>query len=403
MRLFKVLFLLFAGMACAGKVVTYTATSNVSQEDANNSAIAGVAKQISSNVQANQTLNKEEVSAGKRSTYKETYRSTSQVTSNIDIKGISVSTVKTDKGFKATATLDLDEYTADLQFKMNEIRQKVAELEKAIKASIEKRQYALGITSLEEAKTKISEYGGLVNRLATIYPVNESHQLKHSISDLETQLYARLAQIRIEGPTEQFTLSKSEMPPWNVTVYDDAGPVANFPLIAKQTFQVLLERRTQADGSATFNLRNVNFEKGPYVIVVEPGFSEEILKATGLRQKFTLSYQVSDSKCPVRIECKELANVCNALEKALFQKTILVEESPDAPLLQLKVSSTEGKAIMINDNMTRYSYNVDLSLKGKKISFVTSAKENGKNASDATVKAIAKMDFAKLKQQLSCK
>ena len=394
--------MLLAELAFAGKVVTYTATSTVSQEDANNTAIAGVAKQISSNVKANQTLSKEEVTAGKNSSYKESYRSSSQVTSNIDIKGISVTPVKTDKGFKATASLDLDEYTADLQLSMKTTRQKVEELQNTIKASINERQYARGITALDEAKKKIDEYQILLKKLAFIYPVNESFQLKHRLPELESLMQEKLSQIRIEGPTEQFNLTNSEMPPWKVTVYDAVGPVANFPLIAKQSFKPLLERRTQNNGTATFNLRNVNYEKGPYVIVVEPNFSDEILNATGLRQQFILSYQVNESRCPVRIECKELANVCNALEKALAPKAIHVEENSTAPLLKLSITSTEGKALKINDNMTRYSYNVDLSLKGNGISFITSAKENGKNATDATIKAIAKMDYDKLKKQLKC-
>ena len=104
--------------AMAGKIVTYTATSKISQEEANNTAIAGVAKQISSQVNAKQTLTKEESTAGNKATLKENYRSTSQVSSSVKIKGITVTPVKVAKGFKATATLDLDEYTADIQFQI---------------------------------------------------------------------------------------------------------------------------------------------------------------------------------------------------------------------------------------------------------------------------------------------
>ena len=403
MRFSFLLILLIAGTSLAGKVVTYTASSNVSQEEANNTAIAGVAKQISSQVKANQTLNKEEVTVGKKSSYTENYRSSSQVISNIEIKGIKVSPVKTDKGFKATATLDLDEYTADIQFQIKGLREKIEDLQKTIQVSITERQYARAISALSEAKVHVSDYKKIVVQFAAIYPVDDSFQLKHSLPELETQIFKQLSQIRIEGPTEELTISKSEMPPWSVSVYDNAGPLMNFPLVAKQGSHVLLERRTQTDGQATFNLRNVNYEKGPYIIIVEPGFSDEILSATGLQEKFTLSYQVNESKCPVRIQCDEIANVCNALEKILLQKSIIVENSTDAPLLQLKIQSTEEKALKISDSMTRYSYNVDLSLKGKNVSFITSAKENGKNSSEAISKAFGKMDFTKLKQQLKCK
>ena len=55
--------------AFAGKVITYTASSAVSQEEANNTAIAGVAKQVSSTVKADDKLYTEDVSAcGKEKT-----------------------------------------------------------------------------------------------------------------------------------------------------------------------------------------------------------------------------------------------------------------------------------------------------------------------------------------------
>lgn len=394
------LILSLAVLSFAGKVVSYTATSNISQEEANNTAMAGVAKQISSQVKANQILTKEETSSGGKFQTSEKYRATSQVSSNVLIKGIMVTPVKTGTGFKAIATLDLDEYTADIQFKMAEIRENIAVLERSIDKAIGERQYARALVSIDEAKALSGEYEKLVDRLASVYPVNETHLLKHRLPKLESTMIDKLSQIRIEGPTETITISNSEMPPWSVRVYDSKGPVANFPLVARQGFFSLLERRTQADGSATFNLRKVNYEKGPYTIIIEPGFPDEILAVTGLRQKFELTYQVNRAKYPVRLKCDELANICNALEKALAQKSIFVEDNPSAPLLEFKVATSEHKAIRINDSTIRYSYNVDLSLKNSEISFLAQTKEPGKNATDATVKAIGKADFSSLQKKL---
>lgn len=400
MNLFKFSFLIFAGIAFAGKVVTYTATSDVSQEEANNTAMAGIAKQISSRVQAKQTIEKKETTDAGKSALSENYRSQSNIESNVKIKGAIVTPVKVSKGYKATATLDLDEYTADIQFQMKSIKQELAELETTIHKGLGKRQYAIAVNALDQAKRKIKTYEQLVEQLSAVYPVNDTHQLKHNIPSLESELQERLSKIRIEGPTEKFTIGMPEMPAWKVTVYDAIGPVENFPVRAKQGFQTLLERRTQANGSATFNLRNVNFDKGPYTIVVEPDFSDELLSSTGLGKAFELSYQVNQARCSIRIVCNELANICSALEKKLSQKAIFLDADSKGPLLDLKISSTEEKSLKINDSMTRYSYNVDLTLKGKGIQFITSAKEAGKNATDATIKAIGKMDFAPLQKQL---
>ena len=65
--------------AMAGKIVTYTATSKVSQEEANNAAIAGVAKQVKSQVSATQTQTKYEDITNGKSVLGETYRAKNNV------------------------------------------------------------------------------------------------------------------------------------------------------------------------------------------------------------------------------------------------------------------------------------------------------------------------------------
>jgi hypothetical protein len=400
MKRFVFLFFLFAGIAFAGKVVTYTAVSDVSQEDANNMAMAGVAKQISSRVQAKQTLEKKESTTAGKSSFSENFRLQSNIESNVKIKGVSITPVKVNKGFKATATLDMDEFTADIQFQMKAIKQELVKLDSNIRNGIQKRQYATAVNAIDQAKAKIKIYEYLTEKLSAIYPINDSHLLQHDIPSLETKLQEQLSQIRIEGPSENFTIGKPEMPAWSITVYDAVGPVENFPVRAKQGFQTLLERRAQSNGSATFNLRNVNFEKGPYTIVVEPNFSDELLSATSLEKKFELSYQVNQTRCSIRIKCNELANICSALEKKLSDKSIFVDETSKGPMLDLKIVSTEEKALKVSENITRFSYKVDLSLKNKDIQFITSAKEAGKNATDGSIKAIGKMDFSPLQRQL---
>ena len=144
--------------ALAGKIVTYTATSTVSQEEANNSAMAGVAKQIKSQVSATQTLTKyEDINDGK-SILGETYRAKSNVKSNVVLKGVKVVPIKVDKGFKATATLDMDEFTASLQFRLKTLQQDIAKLEKSARKAIDTRTYANAASDLEIAEDKVNEY-----------------------------------------------------------------------------------------------------------------------------------------------------------------------------------------------------------------------------------------------------
>jgi hypothetical protein len=384
--------------ALAGKIVTYTATSTVSQEEANNSAMAGVAKQIKSQVSATQTLTKyEDINDGK-SVLGETYRAKSNVKSNVVLKGVKVVPIKVDKGFKATATLDMDEFTASLQFRLKTLQQDIAKLEKSARKAIDNRTYANAASDLETAEDKVNEYNFYLQQLADVYPLNDSHRLQHALPEIEKLLVERLSSITITTTTEpNFELAKAEMPSWNVIVKDSIGPVPNFPLIARQS-KTLAERRTQKNGIATFKLRNVNFEKGPYVITVEPNLSLELLKKTGLRNALEVPYNVKVSRCEIKLECGDLAsNVCRALENALSKKSIFAidDEESTVPELSVEIENTfRGRLGFIS------SFDFTIAIKGEGVNFFTTGKGVGKTEAAATISAIKKTDFAPLQKQL---
>ncbi|MBQ7081650.1 MAG: hypothetical protein IJM92_18725 [Fibrobacter sp.] len=385
--------------ALAGKIVTYTATSTVSQEEANNSAMAGVAKQIKSQVSATQTLTKyEDINDGK-SILGETYRAKSNVKSNVVLKGVKVVPIKVDKGFKATATLDMDEFTASLQFRLKTLQQDIAKLEKSARKAIDTRTYANAASDLEIAEDKVNEYNFYLQQLADVYPLNDSHRLQHALPEIEKYLVERLSNLTITTTTEpNFELTKAEMPSWNVIVKDSIGPVPNFPLIARQS-KTLSERRTQKNGIATFKLRNVNFEKGPYVVTVEPNLSLELLKKTGLRNALEVPYNVKVSRCEIKLNCGDLvANVCSALENALSKKSIFAidDEDSTAPELSVEIENTfRGRLGFIS------SFDFTIAIKGEGVNFFTTGKGVGKTEAAATISAIKKTDFAPLQKQLT--
>ena len=383
--------------AMAGKIVTYTATSTVSQEEANNSAMAGVAKQIKSQVSATQTLTKyEDINEGK-SVLGETYRAKSNVKSNVVLKGVKVVPIKVDKGFKATATLDMDEFTASLQFRLKTLQQDIAKLEKSAHKALDNRTYANAASDLEIAEDKVNEYNFYLQQLADVYPLNDSHRLQHALPEIEKLLVERLSSITITTTAEpNFELTKAEMPSWNVIVKDSIGPVPNFPLIARQS-KTLSERRTQKNGIATFKLRNVNFEKGPYEIIVEPNLSLELLKKTGLRNALEVPYRVKISRCAIKLYCEMEANVCSALENALSKKSIFVTEDEEStvPELNVEIENTfRGRLGFIS------SFDFTIAIKGEGVNFFTTGKGVGKTEAAATLSAIKKTDFSSLQKQL---
>lgn len=386
---------LLATAAFAGHIYTYTATSTKSQEDANNEAMAGVAKQISSQVSATQTLSKEESLVNGNANYRQNYKSNSQVQANVSLKGIKVIPVACDKGYKATASVDLDELTADLQLKIKTIKNEVAKQEAQAKQALNDRHYHNAQKAIETINQLILDHKNILEQLAQIYPVNDAHRLTTEVSSLENKLVDRLSKVRMVGPSKIFEINKPELPSWDVTVFDEFGPLANFPLVAHQGKQVLSERRTQNNGVATFTLRNVNFDNGPFEVSVDANLPIQLLKSAGLQHNLVVSYKVSKAQCFIRLECKQAGNLCNALEGALSKKSIFSNPDADVPTVTAQIFAREKNSVR-----NLISYDVDIALKGEGINFTTTTTGVGKTELDATIKAVQKTDFSPLVQQV---
>ena len=384
----------------AGRVITYTAVSEKSQEEANNAAMAGVAKQIVAQVDSKQVLTKKESKSGGNSSLDETFFSSNSVKSNIKLKGVKIESVKTDKGYKATATLDMDEFTSDIQFQMKRIRTDVAKLEASAREALKNRQYAKVASDLQSAQAMLPDYERLLWQLSKVYPLNDTQRLLHNLPEVESALIEKLSGIKIKGPTETFALVSSEMPEWSVTVTDSEGPLSGFPLIAKQGRQTLAEKRTGENGSANFLLRKVNFETGPFSLTVMPNLPLAFIKASGLSQGIEITYKVKRSRCEVRLECNQIANLCNAFEKNLNQKSIFAVDDPKAPKLSVGFTASEKNSLGTGNNAMR-SYEITLSVKGDGVSYMATSKGVGKSDLDATIKAVQKTDLSDLQKQLT--
>lgn len=386
--------------AFAGRVITYTAVSEKSQEEANNAAMAGVAKQIVAQVDSKQVLTKKESKSGANSSLDETFFSSNSVKSNIKLKGVKIESVKTDKGYKATATLDMDEFTSDIQFQMKRIRTDVAKLEASAREALKNRQYAKVASDLQSAQAMLPDYERLLWQLSKVYPLNDTQRLLHNLPEVESALIEKLSGIKIKGPTETFALVSSEMPEWSVTVTDSEGPLSGFPLIAKQGRQTLAEKRTGENGSANFLLRKVNFETGPFSLTVMPNLPLAFIKASGLSQGIEITYKVKRSRCEVRLECNQIANLCNAFEKNLNQKSIFAVDDPKAPKLSVGFTASEKNSLGTGNNAMR-SYEITLSVKGDGVNYMATSKGVGKSDLDATIKAVQKTDLSDLQKQLT--
>jgi len=383
--------------AFAGKVITYTASSAVSQEEANNTAIAGVAKQVSSKVVADDRLHKEDVASGGKETITETYSSQKNVKTNVDLKWVKVTALPKDgKRFRATATLDIDEMTNNIRLQMATAKEKLAKYEAAARAALEESRYDEAVRNWNAAQALVKPYSVLKLELSQVFTLDDSYNLKHDLPGLKSLIASRLANIKVETNPARLVLDKDVISDLSVTVTDQKGIVTDFPLKAVQDGKKLDSRRTQDNGIAVFTIPNVNFSSGTLAVSFVPDFPKDILKAAGLEKGFVVPYEVKQQSCNVRLDCKGAPDACKALADQMAKSAVFVGTSATDPLLKAEVKSTpKGELGQL------LSFNVSVSVSGEGVSFSKTSKGVGKTEEEAVSKAIAKMKLKELGVQVN--
>lgn len=392
---FAFLLLSLSVAAFAGKVITYTASSEVSQEQANNTAIAGVAKQVSSTVVTDDRLRTEDVSAGGKEKISQTYTSNKNVKTNVDLKWVKVQPLPKDgKKFRATATLDVDEMTNNIRLQMANAKEKIAKYEADGRAALEASRYDEAIRMLTAAEALIEPYSALKSELAQVFTLNESFNLKHNLPGLRADIASKLGNLQVKTAPEKLVLEKDVIENLTVTVTDAKGAVTDFPLKAVQDGKKLDSRRTQDNGTAVFTIPNVNFGAGTLAISFVPDFPKDILKAARLEKGFVVPYGVKQASCNVRFDCTGSPEGCKALADQMAKQGVLVGKTAKDPVIKAEVKATPKGSL--NQLL---SFDVMVSVSGDKVSFTKSSKGVGKTEAEAVTKAVGKLkvkEFGKI-------
>lgn len=384
---FAFLLLSLSVAAFAGKVITYTASSEVSQEQANNTAIAGVAKQVSSTVVTDDRLRTEDVSAGGKEKISQTYTSNKNVKTNVDLKWVKVQPLPKDgKKFRATATLDVDEMTNNIRLQMANAKEKIAKYEADGRAALEASRYDEAIRMLTAAEALIEPYSALKSELAQVFTLNESFNLKHNLPGLRADIASKLGNLQVKTAPEKLVLEKDVIENLTVTVTDAKGAVTDFPLKAVQDGKKLDSRRTQDNGTAVFTIPNVNFGAGTLAISFVPDFPKDILKAARLEKGFVVPYEVKQASCNVRFDCTGSPEGCKALADQMAKQGVLVGKNAKDPVIKAEVKATPKGSL--NQLL---SFDVAVSVSGDKVSFTKSSKGVGKTEGEAVTKAVGKL------------
>lgn len=384
---FAFMFLAFSVAAFAGKVITYTASSEVSQEQANNTAIAGVAKQVSSTVVANDNLVTEDVTAGGKEKISQTYTSNKKVKTNVDLKWVKVQPLPKDgKKFRATATLDVDEMTSNIRLQLATAKEKIAKYEADSRVALDASRYDESVRLLTAAEALVNPYNELKRELAQVFTLDDSYNLKHNLPGLRAEIASRLGNLQVQFIPAKLVLEKDVIEDLSVTVIDAKGVVTDFPLRAVQDGKKLDSRRTQDNGTAVFTIPNVNFGAGTLAISFVPDFPKDILKAARLEKGFVVPYEVKQASCSVRFDCTGSPEGCKALADQMAKQGVLVGKNAKDPVIKAEVKATPKGSL--NQLL---SFDVMVSVSGDKVSFTKSSKGVGKTEAEAVTKAVGKL------------
>lgn len=380
----------------AGRIISYTGLSTLSQKDANEVAMAGVAKQIIAKINSNETLIKQESSNG----FDEAFFSTINVTSDIKLKGISVIPQKKEgNNFKAIAKIDLDELTSDIQFKIKQIQIDVKKSEDNAVEALKNRFYAQAINYIQSAKMLIPQHDFLIQKLSKIYPLNDNFLLNHNLSRIENLIQLELANIKIKGPIKKLNLSEQNDLKFEIIVYDKSGPLSGFPIIAKQENKILSEGVSDINGKVKIHVKNVNINTPPFLIEILPNISFSMLKTAGIYQGLYIPYDVQVKYCNIQINCLSDIEICSSLEKQLKKINILLNSSKTLPLLQFDYIATPKNTLTIGENKL-HSYSVTFTLQNDFVKFQATTKGVGENEVKAISNALEKTDFSSFKNEL---
>lgn len=173
------LFLTLVSLAFSSNVIKYVGSSSISQEEANNIAIAGIAKQIVANVSTSEQMIAEDITRGNKSESQETYSAIQKIQSEMTLKWIQLETLpKNGAEFKAKAILNIDDVENAMLLRMRELQKEISIHETKGMEALKIRNYEKSSDELMTAIPKVFMYNEMLDVLSKLKPLKSSIKLR---------------------------------------------------------------------------------------------------------------------------------------------------------------------------------------------------------------------------------
>jgi len=395
-RIFAILFLCTFAV-CEARIVTFTATSTVSQEDADKQAMAGIAIQIRSNVSVSHSSQKFEETSSSKSDLQKKYTENIQVRSELTLDGVELKRQKIKKDlWQTTAKLDTDKATASLRQKIAAANFQAHKLDSIICNAIGLHQFEPAIQAYSELVPLQLSHQRAAADMSLFEALDKSDVFNANIPALEMLISEAIAgvEISIQEKTPA-QIENNALGPFHILVKDSRGPIPKTKVLAEQNQKIIAEAITDSNGIAIFHLKNIETFKGEHFIdfrIFIPKFGKQ---SPNLQKR--ISYNSDIPNCSYTLNCQGDGASCIAIEN-LFSKAGF-EESKDSKKLTVQIKELSSKVF---DSGPKKISTMELfiSIFGEKIRFTKQIKGTGSSEFSAKSNAIYKISVSEIQQAL---
>ena len=376
MRLIKSLLFLFPTVALAANMVSYTATSNVSQKDADKKALEGVAMQIGAKVDSKMETHLSEKADG---SIEKTTDSKKSVSTNVLVKGAKIVPGPKQNGlFQSTVTVDLDQLASKDQVKVQ-----MKSKDSLIRLDMLDRDYRKMESDMIQLEKMARTYDEHLEALSFVQAVPKELRLETTMGELTEFLISSMQTVKLDAEEKDGNL--------RVVVSDFAGPIANFSVALTQDGKNVAAAKTDAKGVVNFNLKKIKNLKPSGDLTVHADMNFKFVRQSAL-QNVNVSYGAKKTGVAYRLACKGAAAECGALQKFLTDAGLSIADKAGIPELSVTLEFSDKDNS--SKTLTTSRATVKFSCADKEL--VDQPQGVGRDAEAAHVKAISKLSASRI-------
>lgn len=373
--------MLTASLSFAANLVTYTATSNVSQKDADKKALEGAAMQIGAKVNSKIETRVSEKADG---TVEKTTESKKSFSTNVLLKGAKIVPGPRKGGlFQSTVTVDLDQLASKILLDLDQVKVQMKSKDSLIRLDMLDRDYRKMESDMIQLEKLADQYNEQLEGLSYVQVVPKELQLETTMGELTEFLISSMQTVKLEPEEKDGNLQ--------VVVSDFAGPISNFPVALTQDSKNVAVVKTDAKGVVNFNLKKIKNLRPSGDVTVHADMNFKFVRQSAL-QNVNVTYGAKKTGVAYRLSCKGSAAECGALQKFLMDAGLTIADQAGLPELSATLESSDK--VNSAKTLTTSRMTVKLSCASKEL--VEQPQGVGRDAETAHVKAISKLSASRV-------